>query len=70
MNIAAAAVTTGMSRLDQSATEVVKAVMPDSKADLPAAVVRETTNTIAAKADLEVLKMADKTVGTLLDVMS
>jgi len=70
MNVAAAAVTAGMTRFEQSTVEAVKAAMPDSKADLPAAVVRETTNSVAAKADLEVLKMADKTMGTLLDVIS
>jgi len=68
MGIAAAGVNAGMARFDQSASDVVKAAMPDSKTDLSTAIVRETTNSVAAKADIEVFKMADKTMGTLLDV--
>jgi len=70
MSVAAAGATAGMTRFEQSAAEVVKAAAPDSKADLPAAIVRETTNRVAAKADLDVFKMADKAMGTLLDVMT
>jgi len=70
MSVAAAGVQSGMARFDQSATDVVNAATPGSKADLPTAVVRETTNRVAAKADLQVFKMADEMMGSLLDVMS
>ena len=68
MGIAAASVSAGMARYDQSASDVVKAAMPDSKTDLATAMVRETTNSVAAKADIAVFKMADQTMGALLDV--
>ena len=57
-----------MARFERSAAEIAKAGMAGS--DLPAAIVRETTNSLAAKADIAVLKTADKTMGTLLDVMT
>ena len=71
MNVAAVGVQAAMSRFDASAVEAVKASMPGSSdRDQAAAAVAVTTNGLAAKADLEVFKMADKTMGTLLDVMT
>jgi hypothetical protein len=68
MSVAAAGVQAGMSRFDSSAVAAVKASMPGSNQDQAAAAVALTTNEVAAKADIEVFKMADKTVGALLDV--
>jgi len=68
MSIAAAGVQSGMARFDASAVQMVRAAQPGSHEDLPAAMAQVTTNSLAAKADLEVFKMADDTVGRLLDV--
>jgi hypothetical protein len=70
MNVAAAGVQAGMTRFQASAVQAVKAAQPNSNENLPAAMVRVTTNSLAVKADIGVLKMADKTVGTLLDTMA
>lgn len=70
MSVAAAGVQAGTARFETSAIDVVKAAAPGAKTYLAAAVVKETTNSLAVKADLQVFKMADKAMGTLLDVMS
>lgn len=71
MSVAAAGVVAGAARYASSAADVVKAVQPSgNSSNLGGALARETTNRQAYRADLAVFKMADKTVGTLLDVMT
>ncbi len=70
LNVAAAGLRAGMERFAASAVEAVKAAQPGSNDNLPAALVQVTTNSLAAKADVQVFKMADKMVGTLLDTMA
>jgi hypothetical protein len=70
MSVAAAGVQAGTTRFEAGAIDVVKAAAPGAKTDLAAAAVKETTNSLALKADLQVFKMADHAMGTLLDVMS
>ena len=70
ISVAAADMGAAAARFETGAVDVAKAAAPGAKADLTAAVVMETTNSLALKADLQVFKMADKAMGTLLDVMS
>ena len=67
LSVAATGVQAGMARFESSAVDAVKAAQPGSKDDLPRAMSRETTNSVAARADVQVLKMADRMMGSLLD---
>jgi hypothetical protein len=70
MSIAAAGVNASAVRFAQNVQDIVGASLPGSRTDLATAIVGATTNELAFKADVAVFKMADKMMGTLLDMMA
>ncbi len=72
MSIAAAGLRTASAVFAADAAKVVQASNMTSapSGDLATAMVGMTTEALAYRADLAVFKMADKTTGTLLDMMA
>ena len=69
MHTAAAGISAHSAAFAHSAGEVVQAVSLGDDGKLPGAVVGVTTNSLALKADISVFKMADRSVGTLLNIL-
>lgn len=69
MHIAAAGINAANAAFARSASQVVRAATTGTDGTLPRAIVGMTTNSLAMRADIAVFKMADQSMGTLLNIL-
>lgn len=68
--IASGGIRTAAAGFEKAAKNVVKAAVPDSNADLPAAIVGVKMSEFAFKANIATLNAADRMMGSLLDTIA
>jgi len=70
MSIAAAGINASNAAFTRSAAQVVQAATTGSDGALLRGITGVTTNSLAMRADIAVFKMADRTMGTLLNILA